>query len=835
MNSIGILGIALLISVTVFFFGPLEMLLTQSGAFHFDISTVWLPVVLVSLVAFVFLYFLLRLVQRIKPPLDSVFTTLFFFIGILLYLQGNWFFSKYGIMDGTAIDWGKFKGHAIANTLVWCVPPVVACFLSAVGRRIPRSVMASISFGIVGLELLSLLALATGKLASGGLVGRGGYQFTSKGQFQLSSDHDNVLIVCADSFDGNQFSPVLESEPELREAFDGFTFFPDTLGTSLYSEDSVITLLTGNQYHLLNAPFADNVSNAWENSFFDGVLDKYGYSTSIYLHKGEVVSDAFAPRIKNVKSAGAVEFDMPGLCATLYKMVMFKYAPHVLKKRFWYTTMDFDHFRRDVFPWDNIDFWRLLREKGISCAPTDGNVFHFYWIKGAHAPFTMSRRGEPVGNDVFRAVAGITKEEVALRFEQTVGVARLFANIVSELKAKGIYDRTLVIFTADHGGIVRPNPLLLVKPRGSRGPMHVSMAPISMIKDWKRSFEFLVGGDAEKTGETIFDIPESGLRDRPFYVYELDLAIDRRYNQKIVRHYMAGEMLKRVPRFAADYNLGDAIFIADNDGMGCKELDPDGTPFVWSRKTVARIPLKVNGKFNNLRLDMDVSTFNGSQSFRIQANNYLVAEGSACGRSHFAYVIPRSAIGDDGLVTLRFDLPGAISPHSIVGNGDVRTIAIKFYSLTLSPTDQKVEYEYSPGTRLSFAEKEGATALDYCCYGFSHSEPNFTWTSGDEAAMRFAICGKDGLDKEKPFSITLHYRTFLPEEHVALSANGRPIAEYLARGEETRTFQVPPDAVSSNGVLDLVLRLPDATSPYSQGKGRDKRLLALRLFDVLIQ
>ena len=614
--------------------------------------------------------------------------TAFFMLGVLLYLQGNWFFARYGIMDGTAIDWGKYKVHAVTNTLAWCIPIALACALAALGKGIPKSVIGYVSFGIVGVEVLSLLAIAGGKLAKGEYSRHGGYRFSSEGQFQLSSNHDNVLVVCADSFDGNKFPKVLEAEPELKEAFDGFTFFPDTVGTSLYSEDSIITLLTGNQFHSLNVPFAENIEKAWRNSFFDGVLREKGYTVSIYVQKGEMVSEAAASQIKNARQAGRDDFDKAGLCVTLFKMVLFKYAPHIFKRRFWYTTMDFDVYRRNVFSWSNIDFWRRLRDDGISCVPSEGNIFHFYWISGAHSPFLMTRSGEHAPPQAFKSTVGLTEDDARRRFEQTIGVARIFADIVAELKKKGVYDRTLIVFTADHGGIVRPNPLLLLKPRNSRGPMRVSMAPISMIADWAAAFNRLVRDD-NVAADTVFPIPEGVARYRPFYVYEYDLSIDRRYKQISVRHYGAGEMLKPTPVPVTEYRLGQPIYLVGYDGFHIKELDLDGTPFVWSNSKHAVVPLKISDvDCNDLRLDMDVSTFNGNQSFTIHANDVVIANGSAFGRTRFSFAIPRSAIREDGALTLVFDFPDAISPHSVVGNGDVRTLALQFYSMSVSGTDR---------------------------------------------------------------------------------------------------------------------------------------------------
>lgn len=50
-----------------------------------------------------------------------------------------------------------------------------------------------------------------------------------------SSNKNNIIVILADGFDGQDFLPVLEEEPDLKQYFDGFTLYEDTLGTSLAS------------------------------------------------------------------------------------------------------------------------------------------------------------------------------------------------------------------------------------------------------------------------------------------------------------------------------------------------------------------------------------------------------------------------------------------------------------------------------------------------------------------------------------------------------------------------------------------------------------------------
>ena len=554
-------GTSLLTAFTLCFFGPLEILLTQAGAFHFGIRDAIVPL-LISFVALLgILFALLSLLAKFGERVFNLGLTLLLVLGVLFYIQGNWVFVNYGIMDGSPIDWSSFHRHALANTAGWIVPLVVAGVLAA-WRRTPRMLCLGVAFGLVALEMLSLSILFVSHGLKGGTQSRPDFILTTKGQFNLSANHDNLLVVCSDAFDGHLFQLILQDTPEFQGEFDGFTFFPDNAGTSILSEECGITLLTGNRFDLENVPFKENVEKAYRNSRFLDTLDESGYETSLFLHKRELVAASEAHRISNAIEADKGLFDRIALGKSIFKMVLFRYAPHVLKHYFWYTTMEFDKAMRNVYSWDNLLFLKTLRGKGISCSETRCGVYQFYWLQGPHSPFSMDRNCMPLSPKLIKSVNG-----GKLKFEQAVGVARIFVEVLHALKRSGIYDNTAVVFVADHGSygakVFRTNPLLLVKPRGSHGNMRVSRAPVSMIEDWKHTFLSLIridGKDKAPSGRTVFDIGEGEKRNRLAYSYDYDLSIDRRYKGIYPIRIPNGEYTNENPRVFTEYNFGDEMF-----------------------------------------------------------------------------------------------------------------------------------------------------------------------------------------------------------------------------------------------------------------------------------
>ena len=300
--------------------------------------------------------------------------------------------------------------------------------------------------------------------------------------------------------------------------------------------------------------------------------------------------------------------------------------------------------------------------------------------------------------------------------------------------------------------------------------------------------------------------------------------------RRLIARFAAGKSRKRLPAVTgdaggakfADQNLGSSVrlYLPCHDGLS---VDMDDN--VWTNGNVATVRLKIRGAFRRgLCLVMDFMTFNGRKKADLYANGTAIGSIDACGRASRIFSIPASCIGEDRTLSIRMDLPDAAVPDDIVHNGDKRLLSLRLLDMRLF--DEDGYFACHCGETLFFAEDEGALAVQYCTEGVSHPEKAFTWTNGGKFRMR--LCPLEGM----PGALTLHYRTFLPEEHVAVFVNGVEIDRYVARGEESKTFDIPAKCASEDGYLELALLLPDAVSPKELKRGGDSRNLALKLFSV---
>jgi len=817
-NMYLIFATILLISITIFLFGPLEIFLSEPAEFWFSVYDI-LPVILVGTIGSFFMLFILFLfVSLFGEKVLNIVISIIAGIGVALYIQGNWTFVNYGEMDGTAIDWSNYVSWSIIDTLIW-VGIIMFVVYIFIFKPQYKNIYSSILLAIVGIEIITLGTLCVSSARNCVKVN---YTLTNEGALNLSSQGKNVIVILADGFDGSDFLPILAEEPEFKEYFEGFTFYEDTCGTSLYSEESGITLLTGNQF-TVGYTFSENIENTYQESNLYNELEENGYETYLYVIDEKMVYQGISNQIKNFKGNRAKISDFSVASKEIYNMVAFRYAPHIMKSNFWYSSMDFSALKSsEACIYSNTDLRELILNKGIS-TDNNRNVYQFYWIQGPHEPAVMDRYCQPLSE-----VIQMSDNEYSNRqFEQSIGVVRIFTELITALKEAGVYDNTTIIFTADHGWDIRPNPLLLIKPMNSRGKLQISDVPVSMIENYVPTLLYLATGNKE-CGNTIYDLTENQEYSRPFYIYETNSS-DKTYINRRTIYYDEGA-------FSGKYTLGKELNPNKIASYSIAGISIAEATHVWTNSLEAELKFKINENYNNLLLDLSYWTYGDLQNVQIYANDVQIAQYVASGEEQKKFIIPGECITEDELV-LKFYLPDAISPKERGEGEDSRTLALAFTKIVLSDTDYDVNsaenlteahYFYNLDSQLNF--NSGTTAVsDYCVKGFSNPEETFTWTIGQESEMKFIFDNK----KESDVSIKMNYFTYTDSQHVLVYANDNLVEEYDAIGEEEKNLVIPHEYIQ-DGMLLLKFQLPDAISPYSKGESNDKRELGLAIRSLSI-
>lgn len=662
---------SLLLSFTFFFFGPLEIMLSNPLEFPFfsaaDVTGLSFVSTLICFVSAMGLQYLASFGgDRILKICSSVLGAL----GFCFYIQGNWTFTDYGRMDGTLINWKSYSQWAVMNTVMWILIFVIV-ILSINYKVRYLAACTNIMLGIVGTEALTLGILAVSAAA---IKPEMNYTLEGGQEFQLSSNKNNIIVILADGFDGQDFLPVLEEEPSFRQYFDGFTFYEDTCGTSLFSEESGITLLTGNQFKV-GPSFKENVKEAYRDTDLYDILEQNHYETYLFVRDKKMISPLIGGQVANF-SRKKESIDMSAAFQKLYKMVSFRYMPHIVKKHFWYTYSDLYNIQGDKGSlYFNYDMYDLIHNRGVIAEETEHNIYQFYWIQGPHAPENTDRYGHKLDH----LIRWTDDAYIDGRFEQTIGVVRMYTELISSLKQAGIYDNTTIILTADHGWDVRPNPCLLVKPVNAHGELAISDVPVSIIEDYMPTLKYFITGE-KNFGDTIYELEEGMERDRRFYEYTVNLnGFDRSYSARREMIYQAGAFAKNVK--LGTKLLPDDIILHNERGF---EVSNHANIQTIGNEVI--LDFKIKEAFSDLQLDLAYETYYGSQSVKLYANDVLVADYEANGQEEKSIIIPGEYV-TDGNLRLHFYLPNAIAPVEI--DPDIRNIkklSLMFYSMRLSDT-----------------------------------------------------------------------------------------------------------------------------------------------------
>lgn len=816
--------VSALFAVTVCLFGPLEILMSQAIEFWFSVTDVLPIILLATLLVFALLMLILFIASIINEKAMRIVLSIIAALGLCAYLQGNWTFVNYGNMDGTPIDWSNYTTWSIINTALWAVLTAAVVYIINFKKSL-ESICKYVFAGIIGIEIITLGTLVIG---SANKPVTTDFSLDGVDEFKLSANKSNVIVLVADGFDGTDFLPVLDAEPSLRESFDGFTFYSDTCGTSIWSEESIITLLTGNQFEV-GPSFAENVKTAYNNTDLYDVLESNNYDTYLYCSE-QVVSPDISDKIKNFNSSRSDIGNVKEASGGIYKMVAFRYMPHILKKYFWYSTMDFSTFKGgESRLYFNYDVYSYLEENGVQASETSNGVYQFFWIQGPHEPVNTDRYCRKIDK-----IINMDDENYSSgQFEQSIGVVRLFSKLIESLKSAGVYDNTTIIFTADHGWDIRPNPLLLIKPQNSSGSLNVSTAPVSMIEDYLPTLKYYITGN--DTGNTIYSLQEDTVRDRTLYIYDINSA-DRTYNSRESVIYPSGS-------FDTKVKLGRAL---DPNNIACfvvNGFSASENSHIWTNGHEAEINITLTEPFHNIRWDMSYATFNGEQPVEIYVNDSLVEKFTANGSETHSVIIPGSLVTDSKL-NIKLVIPNAISPNEVNPEyADQRLLALDLFEMTFSdteldtlpvmgtsvggePTDSTNNYNI--GTELYF-DKERNTARSYIASGFSGAESEGTWTDSNAAAMSFSLNGYDNSD----LKLSMAYHTFDGQHNVKIYANGEKLEEFIAEGTQTKEVTIPASCIKDN-MLELTFELPDARSPKDLGQSDDPRTLALYFESISI-
>ncbi len=451
---------------TLFVFAPAQIYLKNVREFWFSYTDMWSVFAELFFIISLVLILVIYKLPRTMPVLHGFL----YGLTLMLYVQGNILPYDYGVLDGSNIDWSKYGFRSVYNTLLWLVVITVIAVLFVKKKKTASEVIIRIAYVVLFIQVIVLI-MGMSDVKNARKSDVNGY-ISTQNEFDISSGKNTIVLVL-DAFDSGLMQDLIRDYPqEVEQALCDFTYYPDTLGASGNTSNSVPIYLSG-MVNENSEPFDKYMLDAYEASPLISELAAGDYDSGFYL-----TSHLVAPTIKDAADNYRIQRirvdGQLGIGMHFMKMTAFKYAPHILKPCFWVYTGQFNNMKfvenTDVYNTSNFTFYDKLTAGGFS-AGSSKDCFRYIHINGPHPPYNMNENCQRLPDDESTEV------------DQARGCLKIVRLFCDSLKDCGVYDDAAIIIMADHGWTrqLHQNPLFMIKQRGDKGEYKQSDLSLSLI------------------------------------------------------------------------------------------------------------------------------------------------------------------------------------------------------------------------------------------------------------------------------------------------------------------------------------------------------------------
>jgi len=702
-----------LLSLTLFFFGPVNIYYTNIREMPFSFWNIWYYILIMALTVGFILFLLL---WWLKGSFHITASTLVFALGLSFWVQGNILVWDYGSFDGHEIIYENYFWNGVIDLLTWISIIIVMLLYS---KKLYQHI-----------AIFSSVLLIS---QAGGLAATA-YSAPEESEWkdlQCSTDHAkmyefsenmNVIIIVLDSFQSNIFQEIIDENPQYRKMFDGFIYYQNNIGGFSLTEPSIIYILSGRFYNN-SMPFSQFNKNTSLHS-----------SLPFYLKKNEVRVDIKPWELDSIFPSSDIYDTIDGFSwktdkgdsalaqyiletTRIYRLTFFRFVPQVVKQHFYHTA----YIMQECY--NNPNFYSNFNYCSNFNYPIDVStpeaIFKLFHLKGTHFPYVinenLSYTDLPQNTEGYKSQA-----KASLKISNV---------LLESLRRKNIYNKSLIFIIGDHGSgsltdlVARGTPLMLVKPFYSTGSLAISDSPVS-LGDIPKTIANELKINNTLPGSSIFSINETDSRIRIFYFYNPLLEEDYRSGyyfplrelqvsgfswnasswEPTYREYTSeGLRYARPPIYTPNsiihFGIGGNAAQYLTWGWSLPEKG-----FRWTDGHTSIFTCSLSKPKTDLLLNVTFTPYleagMKSQNLSIWVNkNRLQDLCLTSDMQELNVVIPRNYFQEE-IQKITFDLPDAISPSELSNSADSRTLGICVRTLSIN----------DPLSRLH----NFCTQLDYC-------------------------------------------------------------------------------------------------------------------------
>ncbi|MFZ4520873.1 MAG: sulfatase-like hydrolase/transferase [Bacteroidales bacterium] len=644
--------------------------------------------ILFTTIALSLVFFLLYNVLKSNIRLVGYYSGFLLGLSYLVWIQSQLFVWNFGQFNGRNIDWTKWKHIMYFEGVVWFLVIVLFTFFYF---RLKRKFQTVVNQGIYLLGLISIITsfVVSSRNAESGIS----ESATCSNPFSFNKKK-NVVIILLDAFQSDYFDKVLRDFPEDLKAYNGFTFYRNTISKFPTTKGSLPSILTGEVYYN-DKVYATYVSEARKRFDIVQAYNNMSYNTCYAGLKGTYPGVIPMKQILDRDNS-----DKTSTVVSYFDYALFRGLPTFLKQEIFNRgNWLFSSIFRMGYPPEehgtDIRFLELFEKKANATTAGAGtfNIMHFYiahppWNVDEHLKFNPNLNGE---TGYIRQIRG------AISFA---------SRIISKLKKIGVYDSSEIVIMSDHGTweflvadqrngskekneiipqriLSSSHALLLYKPIKAEGHIKISDIPLeltdlSCLLELKNpnnscdSFKIAVAG---------------GSRIRSFYFYEWSKKNRPRdeHLPKITKYIVNGHAYKE-SSYHLVYQVGRTILFS-------REGNSEADPFLlngWSWQEPTH--RWTDGALAGLRVQLEsMPTHNlilrlwgqgyydpirkEYQKVSVRVNGKLVAEWVLRQEGYYDAPIELATVSG-GLLNIEFMMSNPRAPNSSGNSKDQRKLGL---------------------------------------------------------------------------------------------------------------------------------------------------------------
>ena len=296
----------------------------------------------------------------------------------------------------------------------------------------------------------------------------------------------NVLLFVLDAMPATVACDIVRDDPALAAKFPGFVAYRENVCMHDCTKYGVPALMTGRYYedggsvpeYMMSVLSTNSLLQAYRDhgDAIYCILDvlSYGYTTARTAKTVRQPQGGWSPAVLVPAN------EVPFMC--LMDVSIYRAMPFALKEGLLFQKL---HSRKALgnacksFVHEHV-MYPTLASRPVSADPRQ--MFGKFHSFGSHMPYMFDCEGNPVPNG--------TKDSEALYLAVSNSLVKL-GRLMDVYREKGIYDRSFIVVTTDHGSPLAPHregahprafANMWVKSDGASGPLTFSDLPTSQDK-----------------------------------------------------------------------------------------------------------------------------------------------------------------------------------------------------------------------------------------------------------------------------------------------------------------------------------------------------------------